>query len=41
MAESAIEAVSHVMRSPATLEYSLDGASRGHRDRLSLTYYVN
>ncbi|MBG3130183.1 L-seryl-tRNA(Sec) selenium transferase [Proteus mirabilis] len=33
MAESAIEAVSQVMRSPATLEYSLDGASRGHRDR--------
>ncbi|MGE9805924.1 L-seryl-tRNA(Sec) selenium transferase, partial [Escherichia coli] len=27
MAESAIEAVSQVMRSPATLEYSLDGAS--------------
>lgn len=33
MAESAIEAVSQVMRSPATIEYSLDGASRGHRDR--------
>lgn len=33
IAESAIEAVSQVMRSPATLEYSLDGASRGHRDR--------
>ncbi|OAT50642.1 L-seryl-tRNA(Sec) selenium transferase [Proteus hauseri ATCC 700826] len=33
MAESAIEAVSQVMRSAATLEYSLDGASRGHRDR--------
>ncbi|QAV23100.1 L-seryl-tRNA(Sec) selenium transferase [Proteus hauseri] len=33
MAESAIEAVNQVMRSAATLEYSLDGASRGHRDR--------
>lgn len=33
IAESAIDAVSQVMRSPATLEYSLDGASRGHRDR--------
>ncbi len=33
MAEAAVEAVSQVMRSPVTLEYSLDGAERGHRDR--------
>lgn len=33
MAEEAIDAVSQAMRSPVTLEYSLDGASRGHRDR--------
>ncbi|MBE8597997.1 L-seryl-tRNA(Sec) selenium transferase [Xenorhabdus sp. BG5] len=33
LAESAIEAVTQAMRSPVTLEYSLDGASRGHRDR--------
>ncbi|MBD2780616.1 L-seryl-tRNA(Sec) selenium transferase [Xenorhabdus sp. 42] len=33
LAESAIDAVTQVMRSPVTLEYSLDGASRGHRDR--------
>ncbi|MDX7986361.1 L-seryl-tRNA(Sec) selenium transferase [Xenorhabdus sp. 12] len=33
LAESAIEAVTQVMRSPVTLEYSLDGAGRGHRDR--------
>jgi seryl-tRNA(sec) selenium transferase len=32
-AESAIEAVAQVMRSPVTLEYDLDGAGRGHRDR--------
>lgn len=32
MAPSAIAAVSNVMRSPITLEYSLDGATRGHRD---------
>lgn len=32
-AEVAIEAVSQVMRSPVTLEYDLDGAARGHRDR--------
>lgn len=30
--EAAIDAVSQVMRSAVTLEYSLDGASRGHRD---------
>ncbi|MBS9434259.1 L-seryl-tRNA(Sec) selenium transferase [Photorhabdus hainanensis] len=32
MAESAIEAVTQVMRSPVTLEYSLNDAGRGHRD---------
>ncbi|MCT4712011.1 L-seryl-tRNA(Sec) selenium transferase [Enterobacteriaceae bacterium H11S18] len=32
-AEAAVEAVTQVMRSPITLEYDLDGASRGHRDR--------
>lgn len=32
-AEAAVEAVSQVMRSPITLEYDLDGAARGHRDR--------
>ncbi|MGU3414970.1 L-seryl-tRNA(Sec) selenium transferase [Enterobacteriaceae bacterium C34A] len=31
-AEAAVEAVAQVMRSPVTLEYSLDGAGRGHRD---------
>lgn len=31
--EAAIEAVTQAMRSPVTLEYSLDGAGRGHRDR--------
>ncbi|MGU3525362.1 L-seryl-tRNA(Sec) selenium transferase [Enterobacteriaceae bacterium C23F] len=31
-AEVAVEAVAQVMRSPVTLEYSLDGAGRGHRD---------
>ncbi|MBB1202221.1 L-seryl-tRNA(Sec) selenium transferase [Enterobacteriaceae bacterium 89] len=30
--EAAVEAVAQVMRSPVTLEYSLDGAGRGHRD---------
>ncbi|KAA1177135.1 L-seryl-tRNA(Sec) selenium transferase [Photorhabdus heterorhabditis] len=33
MAESVIKAVTQVMRSPVTLEYSLNGAGRGHRDR--------
>ncbi|ERT14799.1 L-seryl-tRNA(Sec) selenium transferase [Photorhabdus temperata] len=33
LAEPAIEAVTQVMRSPVTLEYSLNGAGRGHRDR--------
>lgn len=33
MAEAAVEAVSQAMRSPVTLEYSLDDAGRGHRDR--------
>ncbi len=33
MAQSAVEAVNKVMSSPVTLEYSLDGATRGHRDR--------
>lgn len=32
-AEAAVEAVAQVMRSPITLEYDLDGAARGHRDR--------
>ncbi|MDE9500252.1 L-seryl-tRNA(Sec) selenium transferase, partial [Xenorhabdus bovienii] len=27
------DAVTQAMRSPVTLEYSLDGAGRGHRDR--------
>ncbi|GAB1440650.1 hypothetical protein MASR2M36_34350 [Providencia sp.] len=33
MSTSAINAVNKVMNSPVTLEYSLDGAMRGHRDR--------
>ncbi|WP_275076018.1 L-seryl-tRNA(Sec) selenium transferase [Providencia rettgeri] len=33
MSKTAIDAVSKVMSSPVTLEYSLDGAMRGHRDR--------
>lgn len=32
-AETAIEAVTHAMRYPVTLEYDLHGAERGHRDR--------
>lgn len=32
-AEEAIKAVTQAMRSPVTLEYDLDGAGRGHRDR--------
>lgn len=32
-AEAAIDAVTQAMRAPVTLEYSLDGAGRGHRDR--------
>lgn len=32
-AEEAIAAVTEAMRSPVTLEYDLDGAGRGHRDR--------
>ncbi|MCE1399189.1 L-seryl-tRNA(Sec) selenium transferase [Enterobacter cloacae] len=32
-AEEAIEAVTQAMRMPVTLEYDLDGAGRGHRDR--------
>ncbi|CBG90923.1 L-seryl-tRNA(Sec) selenium transferase [Citrobacter rodentium] len=32
-AEEAVEAVAQAMRSPVTLEYDLDGAGRGHRDR--------
>ena len=32
-AESAIDAVAQAMRSPVTLEYSLDDGGRGHRDR--------
>ncbi|HBO21415.1 MAG TPA: L-seryl-tRNA(Sec) selenium transferase [Providencia sp.] len=33
MSKAAIDAVGQVMGSPVTLEYSLDGAMRGHRDR--------
>lgn len=32
-ADAAIDAVARVMRDPVTLEYDLDGAGRGHRDR--------
>ncbi|HDR2160965.1 TPA: L-seryl-tRNA(Sec) selenium transferase [Enterobacter cancerogenus] len=32
-AEEAVTAVVQAMRSPVTLEYDLDGAGRGHRDR--------
>lgn len=32
-AEEAVAAVVQAMRSPVTLEYDLDGAGRGHRDR--------
>ncbi|TKU68894.1 L-seryl-tRNA(Sec) selenium transferase [Citrobacter sp. TBCS-14] len=32
-AQEAIEAVMQVMHAPVTLEYDLDGAGRGHRDR--------
>lgn len=32
-AEEAVEAVAQAMRSAVTLEYDLDGAGRGHRDR--------
>ena len=32
-AEEAVTAVAQAMRSPVTLEYDLDGAGRGHRDR--------
>ncbi|MEJ5073818.1 L-seryl-tRNA(Sec) selenium transferase [Enterobacter ludwigii] len=31
-ADAAVAAVTQVMREPVTLEYSLDGAGRGHRD---------
>lgn len=33
LAESAIEAVTQVMRRPAALEFDLDNATRGHRDQ--------
>lgn len=33
LSESAVTAVTRVMRSPVTLEYALDDAGRGHRDR--------
>ncbi|MGL5601168.1 MAG: L-seryl-tRNA(Sec) selenium transferase [Silvania sp.] len=33
LAEEAVEAVTQAMRAPVTLEYDLDGAGRGHRDR--------
>lgn len=32
-AEEAVDAVMQAMRAPVTLEYDLDGAGRGHRDR--------
>ncbi|MGY8153892.1 L-seryl-tRNA(Sec) selenium transferase, partial [Klebsiella pneumoniae] len=32
-AESAVEAVASAMHAPVTLEYDLDDAGRGHRDR--------
>ncbi|QMI03437.1 L-seryl-tRNA(Sec) selenium transferase [Citrobacter sp. RHB25-C09] len=32
-AEEAVTAVAQAMRAPVTLEYDLDGAGRGHRDR--------
>ena len=32
-AETAVDAVAQAMRAPVTLEYSLDDAGRGHRDR--------
>ena len=32
-AEAAVEAVTQAMRAPVTLEYDLDDAGRGHRDR--------
>lgn len=34
VAEEAIEAVAQVMRYPVTLEYTLNDAARGHRDRI-------
>ena len=33
LAEEAVTAVTQAMRQPVTLEYDLDGAGRGHRDR--------
>lgn len=36
-AQEAIEAVTQAMRAPVTLEYDLDGAGRGHRDRALAT----
>ena len=33
-AQAAIDAVTQAMRDPVTLEYDLDGAGRGHRDRV-------
>ena len=32
-AQAAVDAVTQAMQSPVTLEYDLDGAGRGHRDR--------
>lgn len=37
LCEHAVQAVTQVMRSPVTLEYSLDDAERGHRDRALAT----
>ncbi len=36
-AEEAVEAVTQAMRNPVTLEYDIDGAGRGHRDRALAT----
>jgi len=33
LSEAAINAVTHCLRQPVTLEYALDDAARGHRDR--------
>jgi len=33
LAQEAVEAVTQAMQTPVTLEYDLDGAGRGHRDR--------
>ncbi len=40
-AEEAVDAVTQAMRSPVTLEYDLDGAGRGHRDRARRICFVS